>query len=65
MKDPRQRVLYVFDFFNERAFFLELMDFSKQLECINYPRITLSVGEPPKQILMEINSPDNSFLDEE
>ena len=61
---PRQRILYVFDFFNERAFFLELMDFHNELECIHYPRITISEGFPPKQILMETNYPDSTLFDE-
>ena len=61
---PRQRILYVFDFFNERAFFLELMDFNKELECIHYPRITNSEGFPPKQILMETIYPDSTLFDE-
>lgn len=65
MKEERQRFLYVFDFFNERAFFLELMDFAKELKLISYPRISLSKGSPPKQILFERNLPLNSDVDEE
>ena len=65
MKDDRQRLLYVFDFFNERAFFLELLDFVKRLEFVTYPRITLSQGYPPKQILFERNLPLNPDFDEE
>ena len=65
MKEERQRFLYVFDFFNERAFFLEITDFSKELELVTYPRISFSQGNPPKQILFERNLPLNSYFDEE
>ena len=65
MKEQKQRFLYVFDFFNERAFFLELLDFSRELEFVTYPRIIFSQGNPPKQILFERNLPLNPDFDEE
>lgn len=65
IKNKNQRFLYVFDFFNERAFFFELMDFSKELVSIEYPRIIFSRGKPPQQILDELNFPLNPDLDEE
>jgi len=65
MKDKKQRFLYVFDFFNERAFFIELMDFVKELDYVEYPRITFSRGKPPQQILFETNYPLSTDFDEE
>lgn len=65
IKNPKQRILYIFDFFNERAFFLELMSSADKLPCTGYPRITYSKGIPPKQILIDIYYPDSNFFDEE
>jgi len=64
IRDNMQRLLYVFDFFNERAFFIELIASIKDT-CGDYPRITYSLGQPPPQILFELNFPLLSDPDDE
>ena len=49
----KQKLLYVFDFFNERAFFIEVVDIQKETPGKTYPVCTLSRGSPPEQIIMD------------
>jgi hypothetical protein len=46
-----QKLLYVFDFFNERALFVEYTGESKEIDGREYPSCTNSKGIPPKQVL--------------
>jgi len=46
-----QKLLYVFDFFNERALFLEYTGETKELDNRDYPTCTNSKGVPPKQVV--------------
>lgn len=62
IKDPRQRLLYLFDMFNERVIYIELTDIFKNEPNVKYPRITHSEGHPPRQMLSEtINLEDLEF----
>ncbi len=45
MNEPRQRMIYEYDFLNPKTFYLELKDTIKATEGINYPVCTFSVGE--------------------
>jgi hypothetical protein len=45
-----QKLLYVFDFFNDRALFIEYVGESKEDEDMEYPICTISKGLPPKQV---------------
>jgi hypothetical protein len=45
-----QKLLYVFDFFNDRALFIEYVGESKEEEGIEYPVCSNSKGTPPKQV---------------
>ncbi len=56
-----QRLLYVFDFFSERSFFIELTDIMDVKEGKLLPRITFIHGEPPVQIDMGLE--DLSIID--
>lgn len=49
----KQRLLYVFDFFNERLFFIELLEISERKPGLAYPRFTFEKGKPPQQLLMD------------
>jgi hypothetical protein len=49
--EPQQRLLYVFDFFNERSLFIELTETEHEAKYSDYPAVTLSRGNPPQQIL--------------
>ena len=48
----RQKLLYIFDIFNERAFFIEVVDIRDAVTSKSYPICTLSEGSPPVQILL-------------
>ncbi len=51
--EEKQRLLYVFDFFSERAFFIELVSITHSEENITYPRCISGKGTPPEQIIIE------------
>ena len=46
-----QKLLYVFDFFNDRALFLEYTGEAKEIDGREYPNCTNSKGIPPKQVV--------------
>lgn len=46
-----QKLLYVFDFFNERGLFIEYTGEVKEVEGREYPVCTNSKGIPPKQVV--------------
>jgi hypothetical protein len=46
-----QKLLYVFDFFNERALFIEYTGETKETEDKELPACTNSKGVPPKQVI--------------
>ncbi len=51
VKDPKQRLIYTFDIFNERCLFIELIDSQNELNYFDYPAIVFSKGIAPQQIL--------------
>jgi hypothetical protein len=53
MKGIHDKMLYVFDVFNERLFFIELMEFLKQDPSLTYPRCSLEEGLAPPQIILD------------
>jgi hypothetical protein len=46
-----QKLLYIFDFFNERALFVEYTGEAKEVDEKEYPLCTSSKGLPPKQVI--------------
>jgi hypothetical protein len=46
-----QKLLYIFDFFNERGLFIEFTGEAEEIEGREYPVCTNSKGVPPKQIV--------------
>ena len=46
-----QKLLYVFDFFNERSLFVEYTGEVKEIDGREYPSCTNSKGLPPKQVV--------------
>jgi hypothetical protein len=46
-----QKLLYIFDFFNERGLFVEYTGEAKEIEGREYPSCTNSKGVPPKQVV--------------
>ncbi len=57
VKDNKQHLLYIFDFFSERGFFIELVEMSKNNNNLKYPSCIERRGTPPKQISIE--NPDD------
>ncbi len=64
IKTSRQRLLYVFDFFNERLLFVELIDILEKEGDQSYPRITLAEGSPPQQLLIDNTNFEDLNFDE-
>ncbi len=51
-----QKLLYVFDFFNERGLFVEYTGEAPEIEGREYPACTNSKGVPPKQVVFGSSS---------
>jgi hypothetical protein len=51
-----QKLLYVFDFFNDRALFIEYTGEAKEVEGRELPNCTNSKGVPPKQVIFGSSS---------
>lgn len=60
----RQRLLYIFDIFNERAFFIEVVDIRDKDPSQSYPICTLAEGSPPVQILLDEVIPGRKLKDQ-
>lgn len=45
-----QKLLYVFDYFNDRALFIEYTGEDKEEEGVEYPRCTSAKGDAPRQV---------------
>lgn len=50
--EKKARLIYQFDFFSNRGFFIELIDINED-RVIDKPAVIKSVGEPPEQILLD------------
>ena len=53
IKKTKQKLLYVFDVFNERVFFMEVAEIHQNKIHKKYPVCTFKKGCPPQQILMD------------
>lgn len=53
VKQPGQKILYVFDFLLMWTFFVEVVSFDEVEEGTPYPRTTLSYGDAPDQYSKE------------
>jgi hypothetical protein len=62
--EKKQRLLYVFDYYNERLLFIELMDIFADQKDTKYPVVTHAEGSPPPQILIIDNNFDDLDPDE-
>lgn len=59
LHELNQRMIYVFDFFSDRAFFIELIETSDETSSRDTPFIGHSKGDPPPQLALD------RLLDEE
>jgi Plasmid pRiA4b ORF-3-like protein len=64
IKEIKQKLVYVFDVFNERAFFIELVGIRDDDTSTLYPRCTLSEGSPPVQIMLDGPLPETESNEE-
>jgi hypothetical protein len=64
LKKKKERLLYVFDIFSDRCFFLELSDISEPNKDLSYPNCISTVGEPPEQLIIEDISIEDILYDE-
>jgi len=53
-----QRMLYIFDFFSERAFYIELIEKADEISSRETPFIAQSKGDPPPQLAMDLMMDD-------
>lgn len=53
MQGTHDKMLYVYDVFNERLFFTELVEILKQDPSKAYPRCSFEKGQPPQQVFMD------------
>lgn len=53
MKSPHDKMLYVFDVFNERLFFIELVETGTLDESKTYPNFSFEQGQPPQQVYLD------------
>ncbi len=53
ISEPKQRLLYLFDFFSNRAFYIELIEIKQKVPGRTYPACTARGGAPPEQIIIE------------
>ena len=53
LDELNQRMIYVFDFFSDRAFFIELIELSEETSPRQTPFIGHSKGEAPPQLAMD------------
>ncbi len=69
VSEVHDKLMYVFDVFNERLFFIELVEKHPGDPARKYPYCCLEQGKPPHQLLMDQlfgtdSFTDNSFLDD-
>ena len=57
LKEVGQRMLYVFDFFSERSFFIELTEILKVSTSTSLPKVVYEAGDPPAQIDLGLDLP--------
>lgn len=59
VKKKKDKILYVFDFFSERAFFIELTDIHEAEKGKKYPRLVNGNGKAPVQIIEGVEQSDD------
>lgn len=65
LKNKKDRLLYVFDIFSDRCYFIELSDISQPQPDVKYPRCKTAVGTPPEQLVLGDISMDDILEDED
>jgi len=60
ISEVSERMIYVFDFFSERAFFMELIENADQKSSKETPFVAQSKGDPPQQLALDLLLDDQS-----
>ena len=62
LSEISQRMIYVYDFFAERAFYMELIEMSDQTSSKNTPFVAQEGGDPPPQLALDllIDNPEDA-----
>ena len=64
VRDPDDKVIYVYDFLRMWCFYIELIEVRKSRPSSIYPRVALKYGESPDQLSKELDLFDD-FLEPE
>lgn len=62
--NKHERLLYVFDIFQDRVYFIELMEAKRAEDSVEYPRTLLSHGVAPDQFDSSVQTNNKSIFDE-
>jgi len=65
IKELKQKLIYVFDFFSGRAFFLEFVEEKEKIRHKKYPHCSNGFGESPSQIKFDRGGKKSNNLFEE
>lgn len=65
LKNKKDRLLYVFDIFSDRCFFVELSDIVEPTTSLKYPICKTSIGTPPEQLKIEDISIEDIVMDDD
>ena len=57
------QLIYVFDFFSDRYFNIELTAVERRRVAVKTPKICIAEGEAPEQIVMDLDGMDDLDLD--
>jgi len=58
------RMIYLFDMFNDRAFYIELVEVKRADEHLTYPRVAFEHATAPDQYDPEVSVDDGSIFEE-
>jgi len=64
IRELNQRMLYQFDFFSDRAFFIELIEMEDEISPRHTPFIGHRQGDPPPQLAMDLLMDDPPELED-
>ncbi len=60
LTEINQRMIYVFDFFAERAFYMELIEMEDQTSSKDTPFVAQEGGDPPPQLAFDLMADDSA-----
>jgi hypothetical protein len=59
LSEINQRMIYVYDFFAERAFYMELIEMEDQTSSKDTPFVAQAGGDPPPQLAFDLLADDS------